>query len=385
MPAQTHTVVIVGARCAGAATAMLLARRGVKVLVLDRHAYGSDTLSTHVLMRGAAVQLARWGLLDTIAAAGTPPVTMTSFHYGDDEIEIAIRPGGGVEALYAPRRTLLDRVLVDAARQAGAEIRFGTVVDSLLRDEDGRVRGVIARAAGGDYFDIRADLVIGADGLRSTVARLCGATVYREARHAAGGVYGYFDDLEVDRYHWYFGDRAAASLIPTNGGAIAAMQVPSARYMAETRMDVKAGFRRVLAEVSPALADAVGAARATGPLRAFAGEMGFMRRAAGSGWALVGDAGYFKDPLTAHGITDAFRDAERLAGAVVADTPEGWRLYEAERDRLSTDLFEATDAIVSFDWDLETIGPLHRRLNETMKQEVTAILAFDRPGGSMAA
>src|SRR4029453_12858161 len=118
---------------AGAATAMLLARRGLRVLAVDRGAYGTDTLSTHALMRAGVLQLARWGLLDRIEAAGTPRVRRTVFHYPDDVVDIPINPAADVPALFAPRRTVLDRVLVDAAADAGADVRHRVRLVDLLR------------------------------------------------------------------------------------------------------------------------------------------------------------------------------------------------------------------------------------------------------------
>ena len=142
-------VVVVGARAAGAATAMLLARAGLRVVVVDRGRYGADTLSTHALMRGAVVQLHRWGLLDRIIAAGTPPIRRTTFRYANDEIVIPIKPSHGVDALYAPRRTVFDPILVDAAVAAGAEVRYGLTVTGIRRDRRGRVTGVVGRDGGG--------------------------------------------------------------------------------------------------------------------------------------------------------------------------------------------------------------------------------------------
>jgi len=220
-----------------------------------------------------------------ISAAGTPAVTHTSFHYGEDEIDIAIRPGGGVNALYAPRRTLLDRTLVDGARHAGAEIRHRCSVCNLMCADDGRVQGVIARTAGGEFIEIRANLVIGADGLRSTVADLGGARAYREGRHATASIYGYFDGFAADRYRWYYGIGTAASVIPTNDDlACVCVSIPVDRYMGEARHDIETGFRRVLSDVSPGLAEAVATSRRIGPLRAFAGARGRGGRA-GRLWA----------------------------------------------------------------------------------------------------
>ncbi|HVD81120.1 MAG TPA: FAD-dependent oxidoreductase, partial [Propionibacteriaceae bacterium] len=135
-----YDVIVVGGRIAGASTALLLARAGVRVILVDRDRHGSDTLSTHGLMRGGVLQLSRWGVLPDVVAAGTPPVRDVVFHYADGEkIRVAIRPRAGVDALYAPRRHLLDRLLVDAAAAAGAEVAHQSTVTALLCDTTGRV------------------------------------------------------------------------------------------------------------------------------------------------------------------------------------------------------------------------------------------------------
>src|SRR5436853_2587068 len=136
-----YDAVIVGARCAGAATAMLLARAGSNVLAIDRQAYGSDTMSTHALMRAGVLQLARWGLLPAVMATGTPEIRATTFHYGCEQLCLSIKPEYGVEYLCAPRRTVLDRILVDAARSAGADVHHGVARSRLDIDPRGRVVG----------------------------------------------------------------------------------------------------------------------------------------------------------------------------------------------------------------------------------------------------
>src|SRR5215475_10345223 len=181
-----YDAVIIGARCAGAATALLLARSGAKVLVVDRQAYGSDTMSTHALMRGAVVQLKRWGLIPEILAASTPEIRSTTFHYGGEAVRVAIKPEHGVDCLFAPRRTVLDRLLVDAARKAGAEVRHGVVLSELLFASDGRVIGVSLKDAGRSSMTVRTDIVIGADGRQSTVAQLAKARPYVEGPNASG-------------------------------------------------------------------------------------------------------------------------------------------------------------------------------------------------------
>jgi menaquinone-9 beta-reductase len=380
-----YDVLVVGARCAGAATALLLARRGLSVLVVDRGGYGADTLSTHALMRGGVLQLARWGVLPAIVAAGTPAVRSTVFHYGDAALELAVRPSHGVDALYAPRRTVLDRALVDAARRAGAEVRYGRTLTGLLRRPDGRVAGGVLLDEEGTAQEVAAGLVIGADGIGSAVARLVGAPVLREARHACAVLYGHFaaadTGLPADAYRWYYREGASAGVVPTNDGRHCVFAaVPAARYRQSVRQDPATGFCAALAECSPALAAAVEGAAPESRLWAFAGRRGFLRQASGPGWALVGDAGYFKDPLTAHGITDALRDAELLAAAAAQDTRAGFAAYAATRDALSLPLFEATDAIASFGWDLAAVQRLHHELNSAMKREVAHLAALGIPG-----
>jgi len=328
-------------------------------------------------MRGGVLQLHRWGLLDRVVGLGTPAVRRTVFHYGTEAIDIAIRPADGVDALYAPRRTVFDSMLVDAARGSGAEIRHGHTVSGLIRRDDGRVAGATLVDAEGRCLEVTADLVVGADGTGSAVARLVEAPVQRAAQHATAVIYGHWSGLgDASAYHWHYVERAGAGMIPTNGGAHCIfVAVPPARFRDELRQHLAAGFHQVLGEVSPALAAAVGALRLEGGLWAFAGRKGFMRQPCGPGWALVGDAGYFKDPLTAHGITDALRDAELLADTAAQGTAQAFADYAALRDTLSVPLFEATDAIASFDWDLDAVKGHHQALNQAMKREVAHLAA----------
>src|SRR5512144_2548666 len=166
---NSYDVVVVGARVAGASTALLLARAGLDVALVDRAPYGSDTLSTHALMRAGVLQLSRWDMLPAVVAAGTPPVERTLFHYADgDTVQVSIRPSPGVDALYAPRRRLLDRILVDAAAAAGVDVHHGVTVTGLLGSGDGRrVEGVQAVTRSGAPLEVRARFTVGADGVRS--------------------------------------------------------------------------------------------------------------------------------------------------------------------------------------------------------------------------
>jgi flavin-dependent dehydrogenase len=384
---QPHDVVVVGARAAGAATAMLLARAGLRVLMVDRSSYGADTVSTHALLRGGVVQLARWGLLDRVACAGTPAVRRTVFHYGDERIDVPIKPGPGFDALYAPRRTVLDPILVDAARAAGAEVRFGVTVTGLHRDDHGRVTGIIGRDEEGAPFSVGARITVGADGMGSTVARLTGAPMDRTGANAAAFVYGYWDGLGADGYQLHYRPGVTAGLFPTNGGqtCVFAGTTPR-RFRSEAQTGMAAAYIRLLGEAAPEVLDA--GAPAPRRFRIFTGRPGHLRRASGPGWALVGDAGYFKDPITAHGLTDALRDAELLARAVITaaagETPEAIALtaYQATRDRLSQDLFTTTDTIASFAWDLDQIPGLLIELSEAMNDEVAWLTQLDAAGAA---
>jgi flavin-dependent dehydrogenase len=375
---ERYDAVVVGARCAGAATAMLLAREGLSVLLVDGARRGTDMLSTLALMRAGVLQLHRWGLLEKVRAAGTPAITSTSFIYGDETITVPIKSRDGVDALYAPRRWLIDPLLADAAAEAGAEVVYSSRLVDLERDSDGRVVGATIEPRGADVRRIRANIVIGADGRRSTVARLVEAATYREGRHACGVIYTFWPGLENNRSRWYYRTGVSAGSIPTNNGdACVFAATTQARFEAEIRTDLKAGYRQVLAECAPELADEVAHKEASEPLRSFPGQPGAIRQSYGPGWALVGDAGYFKDPITAHGITDALRDAELLARAVIRGTDRALAEYQSTRDELSGKLFEITDTIAGFEWDLDSLKPIHLELSKTMNGEVEALLGLD--------
>jgi 2-polyprenyl-6-methoxyphenol hydroxylase-like FAD-dependent oxidoreductase len=354
---------------------MLMARKGMRVLLVDRGGYGTDTISTHALMRGGVLQLHRWGILPRLREAGTPPVHETTFHYGDETITVVIKTSGGVDALYAPRRTLLDSTLVDAAREAGATIRHGYTLVELVHSSGGCVCGATLLDAEGNAIRIEADLVIGADGVSSSVARLAGAETWATARHTTAAIFGYFPDIELANYHWWFQPGIGVGAIPTNRGrhCVFVAMSPERLRQNPSRHDRAALFSDVLHEADPALAAMVAATEPDASLCLFAGRKGFLRQAYGPGWALVGDAGYFKDPLTAHGITDALRDAELLANAASAGTMAE---YPAIRDRPSLPPFEVTDEIAALDWDLDRIKVLHQMLNQAMKSEVEHLLTL---------
>jgi 2-polyprenyl-6-methoxyphenol hydroxylase-like FAD-dependent oxidoreductase len=379
-----YDAVIVGARAAGAATGLLLARAGLDVLVLDRAQYGEDTLSTHALMRGAVVQLQRWGLLPEIIAAGTPPVRRTTFHVGDERTSVAIKPSHGVDALYAPRRTVLDPILADAAIAAGAEIRYDSTVIALRRDRNGRVIGITGHDAEGRSFDATSAITIGADGMNSAVARWVQAPVQRASTSAAAFVYGHWSGVAADGYDWFFRNGAAAGVIPTNDSqACVFVGTTPERFRRELLRNPVEGYLALLDATAPEAAARLAAAGRPDKLHRFPGRIGYIRQPWGPGWALVGDAGYFKDPITAHGLTDALRDAELLARAVIdvathgRDEDAALGDYETTRNALSDSLFTTADSIASFTWDTNEVGALLLQLAESMTDEVETLASLD--------
>jgi len=373
-----YDVVVVGGRVAGASTAMLLARAGARVALVERASYGTDTVSTHGFMRAGVMQLSRWGLLDDVVAAGTPPIRRTMFHYADGEsVQVSIRPSPGVQALYAPRRHLLDRILVDAAAMAGAEVRHETTVTALLRDENGRVAGVRAQDHTGKVIDLRGAITVGADGLRSTVADLAGAPFLRTGRSCSGVLYRYYADARATGYEWAYGAGGGAGFLPTNDGLTCVfVSATPDRLRMLRRQGAEGAFASLLTQTAPRLADRVASAEPTGRMHGWAGTPGFVRRSWGPGWALVGDAGYFKDPLTTHGMTDALRDAELLADEILETltgvVPEAVALarYHATRARLSMRLYDATEAAASYEWDLDQVRAILRQVSSAMSDEV---------------
>jgi 2-polyprenyl-6-methoxyphenol hydroxylase-like FAD-dependent oxidoreductase len=376
-------VVIVGGRVAGASTALLLARAGVRVAVVERAARGVDTVSTHGLMRAGVLQLSRWGLLDRVVAAGTPPITRTVFHYGDgDSVQVSIRPSPGVDALYAPRRTVLDRILIEAAEEAGAVVLQDTTVTSLLRAADGRVRGVVAQDSRGTRTPIEAGLTIGADGIRSMVAEETAAPMIRRGSTASALLYRYVHQLDGAGYEWAYGDASAAGLIPTNDGATCVFVSTTPDRMRRLRRSGREeAFAALLRSASPGYVDRVLDTVEWSAMKGWAGHPGHVRQSWGPGWALVGDAGYYKDPITTHGMSDGLRDAELLSEAVVrvlAGVPEpiAMSAYQDTRERLSRRLFAATEEVARYDWDCIRARELLRTVSSAMSDEVDHLQAL---------
>jgi flavin-dependent dehydrogenase len=325
--------VIVGARCAGAPLAMLLARAGYRVVALDRDHFPSDTLSTAFLQEEAIERLDAWGVLGPLLDAGTPEVETVRFHAMGMTFPRPPLP----HAALAPRRTVLDALLVEAARAAGAEVREGASVRALLRDGDGRVCGVDG-VAGGVPFREEARIVIGADGRNSFVAKAVGAQRYREHPGTACGFYSYYEGMPGDSADLLLGDHHALFSFPTNDGLTClAVEAPIDRwgtFRADPDAYLMDAFQRWGGPLAPYAARAKRVERWYGQR----GPGSYFRAAHGPGWALAGDAGYLKDPILGTGIDDAFRDAAALAGAIAAGLSgrepldEALAGYQAARD-----------------------------------------------------
>jgi 2-polyprenyl-6-methoxyphenol hydroxylase-like FAD-dependent oxidoreductase len=344
-------IIVVGGRCAGAPTAMLLARAGFKVRIIERSSRLGDTLSGHIVRTAGAARLQTWGLLDSVLATGCPPMTESTVWLDGEPVttpdgQQADHVMSPKVSSVAPRRSVLDPLLLEAARQAGAVVETGNSVRGLLTNgNDTRITGVST-----DRGDYQARLVIGADGRNSRVAQLVGAGKYIDSTPATYAYYTYWRGDALARTHFFFDEGSLIGMVPTNDdlalvffqaphtGFDAARRNPMENYLAVLRSQPAA--MKILDQAEPAEA-----LRGTGDLPTF------FRVSAGPGWALAGDAGHHKDPLIARGITDAFRDAELIADAVISgwdsELDQAMAAYPAKRDACARPLSSANDAITA--------------------------------------
>ena len=286
-----YDAIVVGARCAGAPTAMLLAQKGYRVLVVDRASFPSDTVSTHVIHAPGMAALARWGLFEQVVASGCPPIETYSFDFGPFTIAGTPRPQDGMSAAYAPRRTILDKILVDAAARAGAEVRERFTMEELLV-EDGSVVGIRGHDEGGRSVDERARVVVGADGRNSHVAKAVRPEQYNEKPALLWGFYTYWSGLPVDGFEIVVRpDRGWGAAATNEGLTMLVVGWPYAESAAY-KADVEANYLKTL-DSAPEFAERVRGATREDRF-AGGGVPNFFRKPFGPGWALVGDAGYTK-------------------------------------------------------------------------------------------
>jgi flavin-dependent dehydrogenase len=336
-----YDAIVVGARCAGSPTAMLLARSGHRVLLVDRARFPSDTLSTHYIHQSGVACLERWGLLERVRGAGAPAIRRYTLDLGPFALHGSPPPIGSVADAYSLRRIVLDHILVEAAAEAGAEVREGFPVDALTV-EDGRVTGIRSRG-----LTEVARIVVGADGLGSIVARQTRAPAYGDQGTLTCAYYTYWEGVEMDGVELYPRPGRMIVAAPTNDGRVVTIVLwPRAEFHA-VRADVERHFLAAL-DLAPSLAARVRGGTRADRFRGTARLPNVYRRPHGPGWALVGDAGYHKDPILALGIGDAFRDAELLAEAIDAGLSGRAPLdralagYEQRRNELSAHGFRST-------------------------------------------
>jgi flavin-dependent dehydrogenase len=370
-----YDAIVVGARCAGSPMAMLLARRGYRVLVVDRATFPSDTVSTHLVHAPGVAALQRWGLLDEVKATGCPAIETYAFDFGPFTIAGRPRPVEGVATAFAPRRIVLDKILVDAAARAGAEVREGFTVDDVVV-EDGAVVGIRGRRDGGRPVTERARIVIGADGRNSHVAKAVQPEQYHEKPMLQWSYYTYWSGLPVDGMEVVIRPDRGWAAIPTNDELTMLVIGWPYAEAAAYKADVEANYLKTL-ELAPEVAERV---RAASRVERFAGGSvaNFFRQPFGPGWALVGDAGYNKDPITAQGISDAFHDAERCASALdevfggSRSFHEAMSDYQRARDAHALPIYEFTTQLAT----LEGPPPEMQQLLGAMYGNADAMDAF---------
>jgi len=350
---KVFDAIVVGARCAGSPTAMLLARKGYRVLLVDRATFPSDTLSTHLVHPLGVDALAQWGLLDRLVATGCPPIHTYSFDFG--EFTLAGAPGTAEAPLaYGPRRTVLDKLLLDAAAEAGAEIREGVTVEGLLA-EDGRVTGIRGHTRDGAPVVERASVVIGADGWHSTVAEAVKAERYDEKPPILAGYYSYWSGLPMaGRAENYAGERRGFLAIPTHDDLTMVIAGWPYAEFAANKKDIEGNYLGAIA-MAPAFAERLRGARREAPF-AGAAVANYFRKPFGPGWALVGDSGYLRDFITGQGIMDAFRDAE-LCTAALDEAFGGTRSFEDAMAGYQQSRDAAVKAMYEFTCELATLEP----------------------------
>jgi flavin-dependent dehydrogenase len=343
-----YDAIVVGARVAGAPTAMLLARKGYKVLLVDRDEFPSDIMSTHFIHLPGIVRLENWGLLDTLLATGCPPITKSTMHFGDaffSPPKLSDMIPGLPEATVCPRRVILDQILVDAAIEAGAEFRPKVSVQGLIWDDDAVIG--IRGQSNGKPVEERARIVIGADGLHSRVAREVKPAQYHVVESLTFAYYAYWSGIDMEGMNFYFFEDLGILAFPTHWDQLCLGVGGPRETFVEFRKDIAGNYMKLIDRV-PALAAQVRAGKQEQRFMGTADQPNYFRKPYGPGWALVGDAGYHRDFITGLGINDAFRDAELVAKAADEGLSgeramdEAMGAYESKRNDLAMPLYEIT-------------------------------------------
>lgn len=349
-----YDAIVIGARCAGSPTAMLLARKGYRVLLVDKATFPSDKISNYYIHQPGVAQLQHWGLLEQVRASNCPPVRKFFFDTGPVVLTGTPPPAGDVTEGYAPRRRVIDTILAHAAAAAGSEVREGFVVQELISEGE-RITGIRGRTAGGETVTEHARIVIGADGMHSLVARTVQAPAYNTKPSLACWYYAHWSGVPLEGVEVYARDYRSVGVLPTNDGlTLIFVGWPHQEFHA-FRADIEGNFLKTL-DLTPKLAARVRNGTQVERFRGTADVPNFFRKPYGPGWALVGDAGYHKDPFTAQGFSDAFRDAELLAEAIddgfAGRRPllEALAEYEQQRNAAALPMYE-------FTCELATLAP----------------------------
>jgi len=388
-----HDVVVVGSRCAGAATALLLSQAGHDVVLVDRAAQPSDTLSTHGIARGGVVQLSRWGLLDAVLASGAPPARQVTFGIDGAQTVRTINDRAGVDMLIAPRRHVLDALLTDAARDAGADARMGLTAAGVLRDSSGRVTGITTRDRLGGTAELTGRYIIGADGLHSTIARFVGAEILESFTSDAGLFYAYVASPLWNGFEFHLAPSSLIGVFPTHDGEACvwlSRPAPLLQDISRAGSERAEALLAVLARLAPTVGERARDGRLASPVRGVARMPNHVRRSHGPGWALAGDAGYHRDPITGHGMTDAFRDAELLATAVSralrdpCDEADALTGYERARATALRETFDLTQALTAFP-PPDRFNALQIELGEALEREALMLASLPEPPGARQA
>jgi flavin-dependent dehydrogenase len=361
-----YDAIVIGARVAGAPTAMLLARRGWRVLLVDRARFPSDTISTHWIWPPGVACLKRWGLFDRVLASNCPAYRTMGLDLGELQLAAELPPTDGVAEICAPRRKVLDKLLVDAAAEAGVEVREGFPVTGLLH-ADGAVCGIRSRGRDGAETSETGRIVIGADGRSSFMARAVRAEAYNVRPVLTCAYYAYWRDARPHLPAIHPRPGRLIISFPTNDGLTITVVIAPREEFRAVRADLDGSFRAALDLVAD-FTEPFRRAERVEPIRGSGMLPNYFRESYGDGWALVGDAGYHKDPILAQGISDAFRSAEWLAEAVDAGLsgarPMAQALsdYQRRRDAHFTPMYELTCNMASLAPAPPEIMALYRAL-----------------------
>ena len=317
---ERFDVVIVGARCAGSPLATFLKRAGLSVCVVDQAEFPSDTLSTHMFQLSGIEVLQKLGVLHAVLSEGAPPITDCYMKFEDVDLSgpPRLRPNDVPVPMLCVRRISLDVHLVEMAKTTGVDMRLHHRVTGLF-ERNGRVRGVRVVDRRGKSSILEADLVVGADGRLSTIARLTGARRYHVVPSERLSAWAYFRGVPrepVTRVFYYRRDDDFVVAAPADNDLFLAIICPSIEYWDDYRADSERWFHDTISRCEP-VADLLSGAERVTKFRGLTRFEGFFREATGPGWVLVGDSGHFKDPTPGQGISDALRQVDKLADAII--------------------------------------------------------------------